>query len=343
MNLPASVRVQGSLPVVRILTTGGTIAGASSSATSSSYQSAAQSGLQLLESVQGLGSIARLQLHDVLAKDSANIELHDWWVLVNEVWQAVADPGIDAVVITHGTDTMEETAYFLSLTVGSSKPVVMVGAMRPATALSADGPLNLYNAVAVAVSPDSTGRGVMVAMNGRIFEARDVTKSNTVDVQAFSAPNRGHVGVVHMGQVRYLRPASRQTPVFSLPVFSQAASGWLPRVDVLFVHAAMSSPVALIPSDLVSRQGLVLAALGAGNIPSSLGDFIRAERDRGVVIVRATRVGSGPVLPDYNCLDSKFGLVCAGELPAQKARILLMLCLLQTTDPAVIQQHFLFD
>ncbi len=330
------------LPQVQVLAMGGTIAGAAASATSTSYQAGAKSGAELLDSVPGLASLARIRVRDVVSKDSSDIEWSDWWLLLGAVRQALEDPEVSAVVITHGTDTMEETAYFLSLLVGSGKPVVLVGAMRPATALSADGPLNLYNAVAVATDPQTTGRGVLVVMNDRIFDACQVTKSHTMAVDAFRAPNADGIGCVTFGWVRYSSPVapgalvSIKRPVLMSGTFSDIPK--MPRVDVIYLHAAMSIPDVDATSG--ELKGLVLAGTGAGNVPAYLKDYLDALRARGVVIVRASRVWAGGAMPDYQQLDSEWGLIGAGVLSPHKARILLMLTLLVSDDLARIRQYF---
>lgn len=332
------------LPQVQVLTMGGTIAGAAASATSASYQAGAKSGSELLASVHGLASLARIRVQDVVAKDSSDLDLSDWWLLLGAVRQAVADPEVRSVVITHGTDTMEETAYFLSLVIEPVKPVVLVGAMRPATALSADGPLNLYNAVAVSVDPQTQGRGVLVVMNDRIFDARQVTKSHTTAVDAFRAPNTDAVGAVTFGWVRYSSPAAPRSSgwikLAELLRGSLPQTPVMPRVDILYLHAAMSIPDINASREQIELKGLVLAGTGAGNIPSYLKPYLDALRARGVVIVRASRVWAGGAMPDYQQIDSEWGLVGAGVLSPHKARILLMLALQVSDDLAVIRQYF---
>ena len=332
------------LPQVQVLTMGGTIAGAAASATSASYQAGAKSGSELLASVPGLASLARIRVQDVVAKDSSDLEFSDWWLLLAAVRQAVADPGVSAVVITHGTDTMEETAYFLSLVIDPVKPVVLVGAMRPATALSADGPLNLYNAVAVSVDPQTQGRGVLVVMNDRIFDARQVTKSHTTAVDAFRAPNSDALGAVTFGWVRYSSPAASRSPEWNklsdLLPGSLSQAPVMPRVDILYLHAAMSIPEINANREQFELKGLVLAGTGAGNVPSYLKAYLDALQARGVVIVRASRVWAGGAMPDYQQIDSEWGLVGAGVLSPHKARILLMLALRVSDDLAVIRQYF---
>jgi len=339
--------LQDGLPLVKVLTTGGTIAGVAATSVSSSYQSAARSGHELLGAVAGLDQIARLEIEDVFAKDSSDIEPGDWCKLYRAVVSAVQRPDVAAVVITHGTDTLEETAFFLDLLLRTEKPVVMVGAMRPSTSLSADGPLNLLNAIAVAADPQSAGRGVLVVMNDSIMTARDATKSHTTSVQAFASPNLGGIGAgigrVFLGQVNYHSQVSSQgygrRPVpfdnWSDPELVQAER--LPRVDIMYLYAGMHVPIQDPDNGL---EGLVLAGLGAGNVPSYLHHWLLSLRKQGVVVVRGTRVWSGAVVDDYQGLDRTLDLICSGQLGPHKARILLMLALRFTRKVEQIRNFF---
>ncbi|HCY38256.1 MAG TPA: hypothetical protein DHV02_00190 [Neisseriales bacterium] len=180
-SLGVSFADNANKPTVEILATGGTIAGTASSQTSTIYKAGSLTAEQLIASVNGLSDLANIQYAQVYNKDSGDITLNDWLHLASEVQKAADNPKINAIVITHGTDTMEETAYFLDLVIKTNKPIILVGAMRPATSMSSDGPLNLYNAVAVAIDKQSSSRGVLVAMNEKIFDSRNVTKTNTTE------------------------------------------------------------------------------------------------------------------------------------------------------------------
>jgi len=324
---------------VLILGTGGTIAGAASSGTSAIYASGTVGIDDLIRACVGVEKLAKLSFRSVLNKDSADMTLHDWQLIATEVTDALADPSIDAVVITHGTDTMEETAFFLDLVIPSGKPVVLVGAMRPSTSLSQDGPMNLFDAVAVAAAGESARRGVLVVMNNEIFLARHVTKSHTGKLNTFVSPVCGPAGQVIYGQPRYFWPPDCVRPCFASAINTRDPVPF-PRVAVWHCHAQADHTLAEIQIASGALQGLVLAGFGDGNIPASLRTLLTPAREKGIVIVRSTRVAGGLVTPDYNELDSTYGLVCGRSLSPQKARILLMLALMQSRDTKAIQAIF---
>jgi L-asparaginase len=262
---------------------------------------------------------------------------HEVWLKLAKRVSEVLKGDTDGVVITHGTDTMEETAYFLHLVVKSDRPVVLTGAMRPPTSLSADGPLNLFNAVAVAASPESSGRGAIVVLNDDIHCGRDVTKANTTDVQAFVSPGPGLLGTASYGRIRYFRQPSRLHTTAT--EFGVAGLASLPRVDVVYAHANM--PVDLIEASVsLGARGLVVAGMGNGNPTASARAALADVAKRGVVVVRSTRVVSGDVARNAEVDDDALGFVAADQLNPQKARVLLQLCLTKTADPARIQDAF---
>ena len=322
-----------------ILGTGGTIAGAASSGTSAIYASGTVGVDDLIRACAGVEKLAKLSFRSVLNKDSADMTLRDWQMIATEVTGALADPSIDAVVITHGTDTMEETAFFLDLVIPNGKPVVLVGAMRPSTSLSPDGPMNLFDAVAVAAAGESAQRGVLVVMNNDIFLAWHVTKSHTGKLNTFVSPVCGPVGQVIYGQPRYFWSPNNVGPCFASALNTRDPISF-PRVAVWHCHAQADHALADIQIASGDIQGLVIAGFGDGNIPASLRTLLKPARDKGIVIVRSTRVAGGLVTPDYNALDSTYDLVCARSLNPQKARILLMLALMQTRDIPFIQGMF---
>jgi L-asparaginase len=246
-------------------------------------------------------------------------------------------PDVDAIVITHGTDTMEETAYFLSLVTKSDKPVVLVGSMRPATAISADGPANLYNGVAAAIDPQAKGRGVLVSLNDEIHTARDVTKTNTTSLQTFESVNRGPAGLVNTGHVLWFERSDRRFGPAS--EFSVDGLDALPRVDILYAHANMS-PDLIEAAVKAGAKGLVIAGVGDGNMTAPALEAVAKAAKKGVVVVRATRLARGQVLRNNEVNDDELGLVASGELNPPHARVLLQLALTKTKDPKAIQQMF---
>lgn len=323
------------LPTIMVLATGGTIAGGGVSETQSNYV-AGQFGInKLVEAVPQLNDIAHIKGEQVVNIGSQDMNDRVWLTLSNTINKACS--GSDGFVITHGTDTMEETAYFLSLTVKCDKPIVMVGAMRPVTAMSADGPFNLYNAVIVASDKNSAGRGVLVSMNDTVLDARDVTKTNTTGVHTFQSVNYGALGYIHNGKVDYQRtPARKHTKQSSFDVSSLAS---LPKVDIVYSYAnASSAPIKALIAE--GTQGIVSAGVGNGNLYNILFDALIQAREQGVAVVRSSRVPTGSTTQDAEIDDGKYGFAASGTLNPQKARVLLQLALTQTKDPVEIQKIF---
>ena len=249
----------------------------------------------------------------------------------------LAQDDIDGVVVTHGTDTLEETAYLLHLTVKSDKPVVLTAAMRPSTALSADGPLNLLNAVTVAAHASAAKQGVLVAFNNQIHSARDVTKTSTYAVDAFRSPEIGALGWVQDGRVEFQRAVVRRA------YCRKASSIWKPRclhVEIVASYAG-ASRAAIDAFVAAGVKGLVIAGTGNGSIHATLQQALADAIGKGVAVVRSSRVGSGHVMRNGAAADDALGSVSAGTLNPYKARVLLMLALAAgITDAAAIQQIF---
>jgi L-asparaginase len=323
-------------PRVTLLATGGTIAGAQASRSKSKYRSAILSIDSLIAAAPGIESLARLDAVQVASIGSQDMADAVWLALAKRTQAALDDPAVSGVVVTHGTDTMEETAYFLNLVVRSPKPVVMVGAMRPATAMSADGPMNLYNAVATAAHPEAGGRGVLVVANDEIHFAREVAKTNTTQIGTFKSTHRGLAGLVSSGRIHfYGTPTRRHT----LGGFRIPARLPLPRVDIVYAHAGMG-PELIEAAVRAGAKGIVIAGVGNGNLGvQALGAAEAASRS-GVAIVRSSRTGGGIVERNVEMDDDGLGFIAADELNPQKARILLMLGLTRTRDPLELQKMF---
>ena len=324
-------------PKVRIIATGGTIAGAGTSATGSAY-TAGQVGVQsLIAAVPQM-----LDLADVSGEQLVNIGSQDmndavWLKLARRVNELLNNEGYDGVVITHGTDTMEETAYFLNLTVHSDKPVVLVGSMRPSTGISADGPANLYGAVATAASPDSKGRGVMCCMNNMLLDAKDVTKTHTTDVATFQGANYGKIGYVYGGQPVYNRTVENLHTTKS--EFNVDKLDKLPQVGIVYGYANCS-PLPMQAFVDAKFDGIVVAGVGDGNFYKDVFDVALKARQKGINIVRSSRVPSGPTCLNGEVDDSKYQFIASLALNPQKARVLLMLALTKTRDWQQIQEYF---
>jgi L-asparaginase len=325
------------LPTIRVLATGGTIAGAQASATDYGYKSGAYDVDSLLKAVPNLDRLATITGEQVASIGSQDMNDEVWLKLAKRVNAVLAEPGNDAVLITHGTDTLEETSYFLSLVTKSDKPVVMVGSMRPATAISADGPGNIYNGVAVASDPRAKGKGTLVVLNDVIHCARNVVKTDTTSVQTFESVNRGPAGVVHTGKVSWFEPMDRKLGPAS--EFTVDALDALPRVDVIYAHANMS-PDLIDAAIARGAKGIVVAGVGDGNMTAQALDVLTSAAKKGIVVVRSTRLPAGIVLRNNEVNDDEKGFVASGELNPAKSRVLLQLALTKTRDPAAIQRMF---
>jgi len=322
---------------VHILATGGTIAGAGGSEVEAGYRSGEVGFEKLIHAVPGLRQLADLTGEQFAQVGSQDMNDRLWLKLAARVNTLFAAEKADGIVITHGTDTAEEKGYFLHLVVKSNRPVVLTGAMRPSTSLSADGPLNLFNAVSVAADPNARGRGAMVAINNDLHSARDVTKSNTTDVQTFISPGPGLIGTTSYGHIRYFRYPTHAHTVES--EFSTDGSERLPRVDILYAYSNMSADLVNASVSLGAR-GIVMAGLGNGNVSTETAAALAAAVEGGVIVVRSTRVVSGDVGRNIEMDDDSLGLVAADQLNPQKSRVLLQLCLAKGMDRRVVQEAF---
>ncbi|MDQ2137135.1 asparaginase [Alcaligenaceae bacterium B3P038] len=327
-----------------LLATGGTIAGAQSTTQAGRYTAGRLSTDDLIAAVPGLAALADLTCEQVASVGSQNMTHAVWAVLAARTTALLADPDIDGVVITHGTDTLEETAYFLSLTLPWCKPVVLVGAMRPATAMSADGPANLYQAVALAATEGAARFGPVVLMNDEIHAAQGVQKMAAAGVAAFASPNSARLGVVagtrpiwapHVGLTL---EATFGATAAQFDVRQHAPHTW-PRVEVIYSHADAQGDA--VDEAAARSQGLVLAGVGGGYATDAVMAGLERAVARGVAVVRATRTGSGFVARNIEVDDDAMGFMAAGWLNPAKARILLMLCLLAGQSPQAIQGAFL--
>lgn len=325
-------------PVVAVLATGGTIAGGADSDTTTIGYKAAVFGVdRLLAAVPALSKVADIRAEQVFQLASENMTPADWLVLGKRVAKVLKDPEVSGVVITHGTDTLEETAYFLNLAIKSDKPVVVTGSMRPATAISADGPLNLYNAVCLAGSPEAKGKGVLILMNDTIFAARDTTKGNTFATDTFRAPGTGPLGVMQLGRPLFSRAPLRAHTLST--EFDIATLTALPKVEILYGYAG-SHATQVTGALADGAKGIVNAGTGNGSLPDGVRQALAKGAAKGTVVVRSSRTGSGVVTRNGEVDDDALGFVAADDLNPQKARILLSLGLTVTREPARIQKMF---
>jgi L-asparaginase len=324
-------------PTIVVLATGGTIAGAAASDVQAGYASGQVGVEQLLAAVPQARKLAVLRGEQIANIGSQDMNDEVWLKLARRINELTAMSDVDGVVITHGTDTIEETAYFLNLVVKSRKPVVLTAAMRPSTALSADGPLNFFNAVAVAANKDAAGRGVLVVVNDWIHGASSLTKTSTTAVQTFLSPLSGLIGTVAYGEADFYRgPVGRHTLESE---FSLDGVTTLPRVDIVMAYENMDG--ALIDAAVAAgAKGVVIAGVGNGNMTEPAVKALARHAKAGVVCVRASRVTTGRVGRNVELEDDRLGFIASIDLNPQKARVLLRLALLSSRSEADVQRLF---
>lgn len=323
---------------IYILATGGTIAGQGATEVTAGYKAGAITVDELLSAVPEIKDIANIKAEQVANIGSQDMNDQVWLTLSKRVNELLSASDVDGVVITHGTDTQEETAYFLNLTVKSNKPVILVGSMRPSTAISADGPRNIYNSVATAVAPESVGKGVMVVMDDKILGADDLAKTNTLSVGTFQNPNYGPLGIVYNGKPIYTRQSvKRHTTNSEFDIMSLKE---LPRVEIilsysnatsLFVNAAVKAHI----------KGIVTAGVGNGNLTTDLQNALeKAVKNHGIAVVRSSRIMTGPTAQWDEINDDQLGFSASWFNNPYRSRVLLMLALTKTKDYKEIQRMF---
>ncbi|MCO5340821.1 asparaginase [Delftia tsuruhatensis] len=328
---------QAGKPNVVVLATGGTIAGAGASAVNSATYTAAKVPVdKLLAGLPELSNIANVSGEQVFQIASESFTNKELLTLARRVNELAKQPGVDGIVVTHGTDTLEETGYFLNLVVPTDKPIVMVGSMRPGTAISADGALNLLGAVATAASKDSAGKGVLVSMNDNIDSARDVAKLTNIKTNAFSS-QWGPLGMVVEGKTYWFRaPVKRHTrgSEFNIEQITD-----LPAVDIVYGYGNV--PATAI--DALGKAGvkaIVHAGTGNGSVADRIVPKLNELRQKGVIVVRSSRVPAGFVLRNAEQPDDKYDWVVAHDLNPQKARLLAAVALTKTQDTKQLQRIF---
>ncbi|MBM3450317.1 MAG: asparaginase [Armatimonadetes bacterium] len=326
---------------IKLLTVGATLTAQGKDALDFSRYDRRISGLRTLYPAELLARVPEASRFATVEPDEdwANLDPQPspgdaWTAVATRLQHLLEDDGVDGAVLVHGTNVLEETAYFLHLVLKTRKPVIVVGAQRPITALSTDGPLNVVAAVRTAASEEAAGRGVLVVLNDEIHSARDVTKSNTFRLHTFRSPSWGPIGVVDADRVVFhYRPERAHT--METPFSVSGLRAW-PRVDIVYGHhfddgALIDAAVAL------GARGLVAATAGAGS-PAGMRTALEKALNRGVVVVRSSRVGSGRVLSDDNAAMPE--TIAAGDLNPQKARLLLQLGVMVTRDVATLRTYF---
>ena len=323
------------LPRIIVLATGGTIAGTADPRSAIGYNSGTVSGLQLIKGVPGIEQLANLSAEQISNVGSQDMNDKIWFKLAGRINEIFEKGEADGVVITHGTDTIEETAFFLENVVRSDKPVVLVGSMRPGGSTSADGPSNLYEAVKVGASPQSKGRHVMVVLNDKIHGPRWVTKTNTTAVETFRDPNAGVLGYVDPAHIRFLGAPTPPKAPYLLPAGEQ-----LPRVEIVYAHSNMDA-VQIDNAVRDGAKGIVVAGEGDGSASKEALEALERAVKAGVAVIRSTRVVSGFVNRNVEVDDDKSGFVVSYDLNPQKARVLAQLLIANgITKADQMQQAF---
>lgn len=325
----------GKAKEVRILATGGTIASTGGPA-SASYRPGTVGVSDLTAALPGVEKIAAISAEQIANVGSADLDETIWRKLLERVLASEADPAVSGIVITHGTDTMEETAFFLSLLVPPTKPVVLVGSMRPANAVSADGPQNMLDAIRVAHADAARGRGVMVVMNDTIFDPLSVTKVDVHQVNAFAAPNHGPIGQVLTPVPVFFAAAAPHPAAFQL------GGAKLPKVAIVYAYAGFGADD--LRAAVKGADGLIIAGVGAGGFSKSTITAVKEMTARGFPVVRTPRQGAGDIWrADEQAgerSEDTLGTIAGRELTPAKARILLMLALQQPHTRAELQSLF---
>lgn len=318
-------------PTIALLATGGTIAGiAKNKLITTSYTSGAASIDLIMAQVPQIHDLALIKAEQIANINSIDIGDELWIKLANKIQNLLTK--VDGIVITHGTDTMEETAYFLDLTIKTNKPIVLTGAMRPLTSISYDGAKNLYNAVLIASKKNGAKNGVMISMNDKIFSAKGAVKTNSLNLDAFSSPNFPNLGYIIDDMVFFNKPVKSN---LKFPMnFTK-----MPRVDILYTYSNDGSSVAARAFFENGSKGVVIAAGGAGEIHKDHKETLKELAKLGLKVVISSRTVCGGVVIGKE--DEKFGFISAKNLNPQKARIMLMLALTKTSDTKTIQKYFL--
>ena len=308
-----------TLPRILVLATGGTISGKKNGMSEIGYNAGGVTGKQLVEDIPELAKLAEINVEQIANIGSQDMNDAIWLRLAKRIQDAVAHNEADGIVITHGTDTMEETAFFLDTVIRTDKPIILTGAMRPSTAIGADGPANLYEAIEVAANPKAKDHGVMIVMNDTIHAARWASKTHTTAVQTFQSVNAGPIGYVDPASVRFIEPKKQPVPSYSLPTTAP-----LPTVEILYAHSGMG---ASIINDLIKAgvKGIILAGVGDGNSSKEAMAALNLAVKQGVIVVRSSRTGSGFVNRNVEVNDDKNDFVVSYDLSPQKARILLQI------------------
>jgi len=312
-----------SKPTIFIIGTGGTIAGVGPSATSANYESGQVDTSKLVNAVSGLEKIANVRTETLFTTGSENLDPKSWRILARRIYELSDNPDINAFVVTHGTDTLEEASFFLDLVCKPKKPIVLTGAMRSSTALSADGPANIFHAALTAISPKLKNQGVLVVMNGLIIQGGQAIKTDSVALQSFSAYPGRPIGKI-VGEEVFVTGNPRPSPLIGRFFNHLQHDRELPFVDIILLRGGCADHHVKALKN-AKLKGLVIAGFGAGTVPNNLADFISDKESNGCIFIISSRVSKITVISETMTKINNSNVLPAGVLNAQKSAILLSL------------------
>lgn len=318
-----------------IIATGGTIAGCGEVGKATNYQAGKIDINEIIDSIPMINEIANLKAIQLFNIDSNEIDEKHWLVLANKINELVEQDDVDGIVVTHGTDTLDETAYFLNLTIHTYKPVVLTGAMRPASATSADGPINLYQAVCLASSDEALGHGVLAVFSSTIYSGRDIQKVSNFKIDAFDQKDFGCLGYMHDEKVNMFSRTFKKHTLQSM--FSEKLPETFCKVGIVYYYAGAS--VEILSAMAKSHQGIVIIGSGSGNYSKAWLNEIERLNEQGIIFVRASRVNQG-IVYESDVFDPNNICIPSNTLSGQKARVLLMLAMSQTKNIEEIKRIF---
>lgn len=318
-----------------IIATGGTIAGSGKMGKATNYQAGKINIDEIIDSIPMINEVANLKAIQLFNVDSNEIDEQYWLILANKINELVNCDDVDGIVVTHGTDTLDETSYFLNLTIHTYKPVVLTGAMRPASATSADGPMNLYQAVCLASSDEALGHGVMALFSSTIYSGRDIQKVSDFKIDAFDQKEFGCLGYMHDDKVNMFSRTFKKHTLQS--IFSKNLPESLPSVGIVYYYAG--AKVEILTSMAKMHQGIVIIGSGSGNYSKAWLDEIERLNKMGIIFVRASRVNQG-IVYESEIFDPNNRCIPSNTLSGQKARVLLMLAMSKTKNVSEIKRIF---
>lgn len=329
------------LPKIKILGTGGTIASRGAAGHQTAGYKVDLTIEEIVQTIPDLSGTCELSYEQILNVDSKEIGAPELKVIYNAVKSCIDD--YDGIVITHGTDTMEETCFFLQFTIDTSKPIVFCGSMRPSTAISSDGPMNLYQAIVIASHKESHGRGILVAFNDRVISGYFLKKGNANSLDTFNTIGQGYLGNFVNNRIYYYFPPSKPMGVSYLPL-PDGLEFSMPEVTILFGHQGFNTQILNVLFDQIHIKGLVLATMGAGSMSDEANrTMFKLSNKYGVPIIYSKRSMDGMVtigsLPHFDDIDCN-NIIASGSLSPQKSRILLQLCLINGYDVDTTMQYF---